>query len=154
MYMNTVAIAGNLTSDPKMGTGQGKVVNFRLAINKNRRQSINTGELASLSEEESHQIKERTEFIDVECWGSQADNVYHSLKKGDRAIVFGQMKYDQWTDEDGKTKSKVSIRASVIGASLEFATARIERQSNSTETETSNAFRDIAQGAKGKQKGA
>jgi len=63
---------------------------------------------------------ERTDFIDVECWGSQAENVGRSLKRGDRAIVAGQLKYDQWSDTEGNTRSKVRIRASAVGFSLEF----------------------------------
>jgi single-strand DNA-binding protein len=110
MYVNNVAVVGNLTSDPRQGEGEGKVVNFRMAVNRRRK----TGDA------QSDEIIERTEFVDVECWGSQAENIAASLHRGDRTIVVGQLKYDQWNDSEGNPKSRVSIRASAVGPSLEF----------------------------------
>jgi single stranded DNA-binding protein len=113
MYVNNVILVGNLTSDPQLVETEAKVVNFRLAVNRWRKPS---------TESPGEEIKERTEFIDVECWGGQAENVHQSLQRGDRAIVAGQIKYDQWTDVDGAPKSRVRIRAHAVGPSLEFQT--------------------------------
>jgi single-strand DNA-binding protein len=113
MYVNNVVVVGNLTSDPRMGEGDGKVVNFRMAVNRWRKPGQETEDDA----------KDRTEFIDVECWGSQAQNIGASLRRGDRAIVAGQLKYDEWTDDEGNLKSRLRIRASAVGASLEFQSA-------------------------------
>jgi single-strand DNA-binding protein len=112
MYVNNVVVVGNLTGDPRLGDGDGKVVNFRMAVNRWRKPDKDT------SDEERE--RERTDFIDVECWGSQAENVASSLRRGDRALVSGQLKYDQWNDEAGNPKSRISIRATAVGASLEF----------------------------------
>jgi single stranded DNA-binding protein len=109
MYVNTVVIVGNLTSDPRLGEGNGNVVNFRMAVNRWRR-----------TDEESEDRPERTEYIDVECWGAQAANVNSSLHKGDRAVVAGQLKYDQWSDDGGAMKSRMKIKAHAVGLSLEF----------------------------------
>jgi len=110
MYVNNVAVVGNLTSDPRQGEGEGKVVNLRMAVNRRRKPG----------DGQSDEIIERTEFIDVECWGPQAENIAASLHRGDRTIVVGQLKYDQWNDADGNPKSRVSIRAQAVGPSLEF----------------------------------
>jgi single-strand DNA-binding protein len=110
VYVNSVMVVGNLTSDPRMGEADGQVVNFRLAVNRWRRPD----------QDPDDEVKERTEFIDVECWGSQAENIGSSLKRGDRAIVAGQLKYDQWSDEDGNLKSRLKIKAFAVGPSLEF----------------------------------
>lgn len=110
MYVNNVVVVGNLTSDPRMGEADGKVVNFRLAVNRWKRPGQDPDE----------EIKERTEFIDVECWGTQAENVGSSLRRGDRAIVAGQLKLDQWTDDDGANHSRLRIKALAVGCSLEF----------------------------------
>ena len=110
MYVNNVVVVGNLTSDPRMGEAESKVVNFRMAVNRWRKPG----------QEPEDEIKERTEFIDVECWGSQAENVGSSLRRGDRAIVAGQLKYDQWADDDGNLKSRLRIKALAVGQSLEF----------------------------------
>ena len=34
----------------------------------------------------------------------QAENVEATLKRGDRAIVAGQIRYDQWNDDEGNPK--------------------------------------------------
>ncbi|MBU1944256.1 MAG: single-stranded DNA-binding protein [Actinobacteria bacterium] len=111
MYVNNVILVGNLTSDPQLVENDNKVVNFRLAVNRWRKPP---------SESEGEEVKERTEFIDVECWGGQAENVNRSLQRGDRAIVAGQLKYERWNDAEGAPRSKVRIKAHAIGPSLEF----------------------------------
>jgi single-strand DNA-binding protein len=112
MYVNNVVIVGNLTSDPRMADADGKLANFRIAVNRWRK--------PGQEGEDDTAFKDRTEFIDVECWGSQAENIGSSLKRGDRAIVAGQLKYDQWSDEDGNLKSRLRIKAFAVGPSLEF----------------------------------
>ena len=112
MYVNNVCIVGNLTSDPRMGGTDGRLANFRMAVNRWRKPCQEGDDEASL--------KDRTEFIDVECWGAQAENIGSSLKRGDRAIVAGQLKYDQWSDDDGNLKGRLRIKAFAVGASLEF----------------------------------
>ncbi|MCJ7652159.1 MAG: single-stranded DNA-binding protein [Actinobacteria bacterium] len=118
MYVNSVAVVGNLTSDPRQGEGDGKVVNFRMAVNRRR----------NPSEEQAEDAVERTEFMDVECWGAQADNISASLHRGDRTIVVGQLKYDQWEDADGNPRSRIGIRASAVGPSLEFQGIRAKAE--------------------------
>lgn len=111
MYVNNVVVVGNLTADPRMGEVDGvKVANFRMAVNRWRKPGQDAEE----------DLKERTEFIDVECWGTQAANVEVTLQRGDRAIVAGQLRYDQWTDEEGNIKSRLKIKAFAVGPSLEF----------------------------------
>ncbi len=112
MYVNNVVIVGNLTSDPRMGGTDGKLANFRIAVNRWRKPGQEGAD--------DENLKDRTEFIDVECWGAQAENIGSSLKRGDRAIVAGQLKYDQWSDEDGNLKSRIRIKAFAVGPSLEF----------------------------------
>jgi single-strand DNA-binding protein len=112
MYVNNVAVVGNLTSDPRQGEGDNKVVDFRMAVNRRRKQG----------DGQADEVIERTEFIDVECWGAQAENIGASLHRGDRTIVVGQLKHDQWSDPEGNPRSRVSIRAQAVGPSLEFQT--------------------------------
>ncbi len=110
MYVNNVVVVGNLTADPKLNDGEVKFASFRIAVSRWRKKT------SEIREEEPLQA----EFIDVECWGDQAVNVSSSLRKGDRVIVAGQLKYDQWRDENGSPKSRIRIRASAVGPSLEF----------------------------------
>jgi single-strand DNA-binding protein len=111
MYINNVVIVGNLTSNPVVQETDGtKVASFRLAVNRWRKpgQQVDEG------------IQERTEFIDVETWGSQAENVEATLQRGDRAIVAGQLRFDQWNDDDGNIKTHLKVKAFAVGPSLEF----------------------------------
>ena len=111
MYVNNVIIVGNLTADPRIGDAEStKVVNFRVAVNRWRKPG----------QEGDENVTEHTEFIDVECWGSQAANVEATLHRGDRAIVAGQLRYEQWNDESGTLKSRLKIKAFAVGPSLEF----------------------------------
>jgi single-strand DNA-binding protein len=110
---NNVILVGNLTSDPSMGDGDREVVNFRMAVNQRFRKP---------GEEE---FSERTDFVDVECWGKQATNVASSLSKGKRAIVAGQLRLDQWQDSDGNWHRATRVKAHVVGPSLEFDTATV-----------------------------
>lgn len=111
MYVNNVVVVGNLTADPKVGESDGtKVANLRIAVNRWRKPE----------QDPDQDIKDRTEFIDVECWGTQAENVENTLHRGDRAIVAGSLRYDQWTDAEGVTKSRLKIKAFAVGPSLEF----------------------------------
>jgi single-strand DNA-binding protein len=111
MYVNNVVVVGNICADPRMGESDGtKVANFRIAVNRWRKPGQDTEE----------DPKDRTEFIDVECWGSQAENVESTLQRGDRAIVAGALRYDSWTDEAGNIKSRLKIKAFAVGPSLEF----------------------------------
>ncbi|MBN1288217.1 MAG: single-stranded DNA-binding protein [Actinobacteria bacterium] len=110
MYFNSIALVGNLTSDPKAGSDGLNVTNFRVAVNRMRRPD----------EDKEATPQSRTEFLDVECWGVQAANILDSLKKGDRVVVVGELKHDQWVDDNGNPKSKTKIKAGVVGSSLEF----------------------------------
>lgn len=114
MYVNNVVVVGNLTSDPRQGGAETtKVVNFRMAVNRWRKP-------APEGQEQTEEFKERTDFVDVECWGSQAENVLSSLARGARAIVAGQLRFEEWIDGEGNTRNKMRIRATAVGASLEF----------------------------------
>lgn len=111
MYVNNVVVVGNLTATPRMGESDGtKVANFRIAVNRWRKPDQQVDE----------NVAEHTEYIDVECWGTQATNVETTLDRGDRAIVAGQLRYDQWTDDAGNLKSRLKIKAFAVGPSLEF----------------------------------
>ncbi len=109
MYVNNVVLVGNLTTDPRLNDGEAKVTNFRIAVSRWRKKTEEIAEELPLAD-----------FVDVECWGDQAINICSSLRKGDRVIIAGQLKYDQWRDDTGSYKSRIKIRASAVGPSLEF----------------------------------
>jgi single-strand DNA-binding protein len=118
-FGNTVTIIGNVTRDPELrylssGTA---VANFGVAYN---RKFTRSGE----------QVEE-VSFFDVTCWKDLADNVAESLSKGDRVVVFGELKQESWETKDGGKRSKVTINAEDVAPSLRWATAKPQKQSNS-----------------------
>ncbi len=110
MYVNNVVIVGNMTGDPRSNVeGEARTVGFRIEVNRWRAPGAQGDEGKAA----------RSEFIDVEVWGSQAENVLASLGRGDRVIVAGQLRYDRW-EEGGELKARLKVRALAVGPSLEF----------------------------------
>lgn len=66
-------------------------------------------------------------FVDVVCWEELGENVAESVTKGDRVIVRGLLKTDNYTGSDGKEKSRTKLTAWNVGPDLSFATAQITR---------------------------
>ena len=62
-------------------------------------------------------------------WRGQAGHLADSLSKGDRVIVTGRLRQRSWETPEGDKRSVTEIEADEVGASLKFATAKVERSS-------------------------
>lgn len=95
--LNRIYLLGNLVAAPSelRNAGQSQVCDFRLAVNEGR------GD------------RERTLYIDVECWGKTAENVVRFLDKGRRIIVEGRLQIDEW-ESDGQRRSKPKVVANNV----------------------------------------
>lgn len=92
MYdLNSVTLSGNLVSDPEYKELRDDlcVCNFRMASNRG----------------------ENTVYVDVECWRGLAKIVNDFCSKGQKVVVLGDLKQEQWTDSDGNNRSKILISA-------------------------------------------
>lgn len=103
---NKVILAGNLVRDPELrytpkGTAVAKI---GLAINRQWR-------------DEAGQKKEEVTFVDVDCFGKQAETVGQYLKKGRPVLIEGRLKLDQWDD---KTTGQKRTRLGVVMESFQF----------------------------------
>jgi len=49
-------------------------------------------------------------FVDVECWGRQAETCAEYLDKGSPVLIDGRLKFDSW-EKDGQKRSRLSVRA-------------------------------------------
>ena len=98
--INTVMIAGNLTSDPsfRRTTNGTPVANFYIA--SNRRFKDNTG-----------QWRENVCYVGVVAWYKLAESCHENLKKGSAVLVDGELQSRAWKNEDGSTKNVVEIKA-------------------------------------------
>ena len=61
--------------------------------------------------------------------GGQAEHLADSLSKGDRVMVTGRLRQRSWETPEGDKRSVTEIEADEVGASLKWATAKVERTS-------------------------
>lgn len=116
--MSNITIHGNLTDDPKLRIAEASGKSW-----------------ATFQVAENHRVQRDgtwadspTEFHNVKVFGSLADNIADSLHKGDRVVVTGSTATREFTPEGAKDKvTVVDIVADMVGASLQWATVAITR---------------------------
>ena len=125
---NHTTIVGNVVDDPELRfTNTGiAVANLRMAVTQRIQQD---GEWRDGD----------TSFLKVNVWRSQAEHLADSLGKGDRVMVTGRLRQRSWETPEGDKRSVTEIEADEVGASLKWATAKVERT-------TERATSDRAQG--------
>lgn len=98
--VNSVMIAGNLTSAPSFRrTSNGTpVANFYIA--SNRRFKDNTG-----------QWRENVCYVGVVAWYKLAESCAENLHKSSAVLVDGELQSRIWKNEDGTTRNVVEIKA-------------------------------------------
>ncbi len=95
-----ITIIGNLGADPEMRYTQSGTAftNFRVAVNDYRRGR-------------DGQEEENTDWFRVTCWGRLADIANNYLQRGSQVFVQGRFRADEWTGDDGKTRTTLEINA-------------------------------------------
>jgi single-strand DNA-binding protein len=68
-------------------------------------------------------------FLRVNGWRGQAEHLADSLSKGDRVMVTGRLRQRSWETPEGDKRPVTEIAADEVGASLKWATAKVERAS-------------------------
>ena len=93
--MNNINLIGRLTREPEMKrTDSGlSICTFTLAI------------------DDVHSKEDRTDYIRITVFGSQADNCEKYLRKGFLAGVSGRLRSDQYTDSEGIKRYPVDVTA-------------------------------------------
>jgi single-strand DNA-binding protein len=100
MNLNDVKIAGNLVKEPELRyTPQGTpVANVSLGVN----------ESYTLDNEK----RTATTFVDVQLWGTAAENFSKLVQKGQQIFVEGALRQDTWEDKQTKqNRSKLFVKA-------------------------------------------
>jgi single-strand DNA-binding protein len=97
---NRVVLLGNLTRDPELRTIASGSTVADLGLATNERHRNKAGELV-----------EDTCFVDVVTWGRQAETCGQYLKKGAPVLVEGRLQLDQWKTPEGKSRSRLRVRA-------------------------------------------
>ena len=117
MRSNVVTLVGNLGADPdhrQLDTG-GEVTNLRVGCTE-RRQDRSTGEW----------VDGATSWWRVSCWRALAANTAASLRKGDRVVVSGTVRVQQW-ERDGRSGTSLEVVADAVGHDLTWGRSRFER---------------------------
>jgi single-strand DNA-binding protein len=70
-----------------------------------------------------------TSFFKVNLWRGQVENLAESLGKGDRVMVTGRLRQRSWETPEGDKRRSSSWEADEVGASLKWATTKVERVS-------------------------
>jgi single-strand DNA-binding protein len=70
-----------------------------------------------------------TSFFRVNVRRGQAEHLADSLSKGDRVMVTGRLRQRSWETPEGDKRSVTELEAEEVGASLKWATAKVERTS-------------------------
>ena len=98
--INNVAFSGNLTRDPvpRKTTRGTSVLGFTLAASKSKKDPV-TGDVTF-----------NVIYVDVQAWGSAADEIAAKAKKGTPLLVEGRLKQENWDDKTtGAKRSKLLV---------------------------------------------
>jgi single-strand DNA-binding protein len=79
-----------------------------------------------------------TSFFKVNVWRGQAEHLADSLAKGGRVMVTGRLRQRSRETPEGEKRSVAEIEAEEVGASLKWATAKVQRTSDRTASERSS----------------
>ncbi|MEV7574326.1 single-stranded DNA-binding protein [Pseudarthrobacter sp. NPDC089323] len=120
----TITVIGNLTSDPELRfTPNGSAVaNFTIASTPRT------------FDRQSNEWKDgETLFLRASVWREAAENVAESLTKGMRVIASGRLKSRSYETKEGEKRTVVELEVDEIGASLRYASAKINRTQRSAQ---------------------
>jgi single-strand DNA-binding protein len=100
--LNSVTLLGNLTRDPelRMTPNGTSVASFGLAVNRRYRQG--------------EEQKEEVCFVDIVCFGRQAETASEYLSKGNLAMIEGRLQWRSWETPEGQKRSKHEVIANNI----------------------------------------
>ncbi len=105
-----ITVVGRLTGDPELRFVQSgaPVVNFNVAHNARKfNKTTNEWEDTEAS------------FYPCSLWGTGAENVAETLRKGNSVIVEGVIGSRSW-EQDGQKRSRMEVRVNNIGLNLLF----------------------------------
>jgi single-strand DNA-binding protein len=100
-----ITVVGNLVRDPESRGNDGSITKMRIASTER----VNDGKEWKDGD---------TAYFDVACFKTLGENVMSSLKKGDKVVVHGKLKYREFERKTGEKAHDYEILASEVGMSL------------------------------------
>lgn len=136
MLTHALTLGGNLTADPDLREGKGKPwVVVRFAVNPRE------------YDRDSKEWKDgEPVYWEGTAFGDLAEHIAHSLSKGDRVIVHGNVKSRSWNDTNSGTKrTAISIQIEDIGPSLLYSNASASKSAPRKSADTADQWSGGAQ---------
>lgn len=90
--MNKVCLIGRLTTKPELRYTTNNIATTRFSVAINRQFKDADGE-------------RKVDFIPVQCWRKQAENVCNCLNKGSLVSIEGRLQTEKYTDKDGNNRN-------------------------------------------------
>jgi single-strand DNA-binding protein len=115
---NHTTIVGNLVEDPEVRFTNTGIAGGQAA--RGRHPACPAGRPV---------VRRRHLVLQGECVAGQAEHLADSLGKGDRVMVTGRLRQRSWETPEGEKRSVTELEADEVGASLKWATAKVERSS-------------------------
>lgn len=101
--INVVVIEGNLVKAAELSRWSDGTPYIRFTIANNE-----------FYKDSSEKYNSIPSFIDCQCKGPYAESMSKHLLKGRRISVFGRLKQQRWTDENGLKHSAIVVKVSEI----------------------------------------
>ncbi|MDR2735908.1 MAG: single-stranded DNA-binding protein [Puniceicoccales bacterium] len=95
---NKVILLGNLTRDPEIRTTNSGVSICKFGLATTR-----------ISRSQEGDSREEVVFVDVDCFGKQADLISKYFTKGKPIFIEGRLRLDQWESSSGEKRSKLVV---------------------------------------------
>lgn len=101
--INTVTVSGNLTRDPELRTtptGQ-SVCSLRIAHNERYKDA-------------SGEWTDRAAYFDVTIWSGLGEWMGRNLRKGQKVVVSGRLRWREWEGQNNEKRQAVDITADSV----------------------------------------
>ena len=96
--MNSVNIIGNITRDVELKYAQNGTAIASIGVAVNKQVKNAQGGYDS-----------KPVFIDVTAFGKTAETLNQYFRKGSKIGIDGELNFEQWTDQQGQKRSKLSV---------------------------------------------
>ena len=125
---NTVIMVGNLTRDIDLRYMSNGTAIAKSAVATSHKYKSANGEQ-----------KDEVCFLDFNIFGRSAEIANQYLKKGSKVLLEGRLIFEQWTAQDGSTRSKHSLRVEsmkMMDSKNQNGSSESTIEPTSSETET------------------
>ena len=118
---DTIILKGRVGTEPtmfKQTENRGPYVRFRMVVPRSRRKD--NGQWEELE----------SRWYTIRMWGTLANNVAMSIRKGQPVVVVGRPTAQAWQDREGNLRSEIAINANVVGRDLNLGVSVFRKFAN------------------------